>query len=133
MGTTVKHDGHQRLCRNADDGRLLLRRVHHATDVWPRTKGLLGRRTMPPDEGLWIDPCRAIHTMGMAFTIDLVWLDADCRVVGTTRGVPPWRPLVRGPRGTRSVIEVAAGSDVLDAVAAGDRLAFEPEDAPTGE
>jgi len=43
-----------------------------------RNKGLLGRNSLASGEGLWIVPCEAIHTFGMRFPIDLVYLTAKC-------------------------------------------------------
>jgi hypothetical protein len=46
---------------------------------------------MPSDVGLRLSPCRSIHTFGMRFPLDLVWLDRDGRVVRVDEAVPPWR------------------------------------------
>jgi uncharacterized membrane protein (UPF0127 family) len=61
----------------------------------------------PPGDGLEIPRCNSIHTFGMRYPLDLIWIDADRRVVRIDRDVPPRR--VRGCRGARSVIEVPAG------------------------
>ena len=45
-----------------------------------RSKGLLGRKGLGPGEGLWIVPCEAVHTFGMQFSIDLVYLDREYRI-----------------------------------------------------
>ncbi len=50
---------------------------------------------------------RSIHTFGMRFALDLIWLDSDGNVVRVDRGVPPRR--MRFCRGGRSVIECNAG------------------------
>ena len=51
--------------------------------------------------------CRSVHTAGMRFALDLVWLDAGGAVVRVDRGVQPFR--MRSCREARSVVEVAAG------------------------
>ena len=38
-------------------------------------KACLGRDGLPAGEGLWIVPCESVHTVGMRFPIDLVYLD----------------------------------------------------------
>jgi uncharacterized membrane protein (UPF0127 family) len=58
----------------------------------------------PRARALLIPGCRSVHTFGMRFALDLVWLDADGRIVRVDRGVPPWR--VRSCRGARSVLEI---------------------------
>jgi uncharacterized protein len=56
----------------------------------PRLAGLAFRRA-PPVGGLLIPRCRSVHTFGMRFAIDLVWLGPGGRVVRVDRGVPPRR------------------------------------------
>lgn len=46
-----------------------------------RLKGLLGRFRLRSDEGLWMVPSCGIHTFGLLFPIDLVYLDAECKVI----------------------------------------------------
>jgi uncharacterized membrane protein (UPF0127 family) len=82
-------------------------RVVLATGVAARALGLAGLRAPPPaDVVLLLAPCRSVHTCGMRFAVDLVWLGADGRVVRADRGVPPWR--VRWCRGARAVMESRA-------------------------
>lgn len=46
-----------------------------------RLKGLLGRMKLKSDEGIWLLPSRGIHTIGMLFPIDLIYLDENNRVL----------------------------------------------------
>ncbi|MBK8971100.1 MAG: DUF192 domain-containing protein [Hahellaceae bacterium] len=55
-----------------------------------RAIGLLCHRT-PPLFGLWLVHCNAIHTWGMAYPIDLIWLDKAQKIVGLQSGAKPWR------------------------------------------
>lgn len=74
-----------------------------------RTRGL-GLAFMPPppeEEALWIPRCSAIHTFGMRFSLDLVWLDGSGHVVRFDHGVKPGR--ICRCREAESVIERAAG------------------------
>ena len=71
-----------------------------------RLLGLIGRRSLPAGVALEIPRCRSVHTFGMRFALDLVWLDADRRVVRVDRAVPPCR--VRSCRRARSVLELAS-------------------------
>src|SRR5215204_7088823 len=50
---------------------ILADRADIAKNVWTRGKGLLGRRGLPEGEGLVIEPCSSIHTLFMAFPIDV--------------------------------------------------------------
>jgi uncharacterized protein len=69
-----------------------------------RLTGLAGRRSWPAGVALEIPRCRSVHTFGMRFALDLVWLDGDRRVVRMDRAVPPCR--VRCCRLARAVLEL---------------------------
>ena len=56
---------------------------------------------------LLLPRCRSVHTFGMRFALDLVWLDRDGGVVAVDERVRPWR--VRSRRDAAAVLEVAAG------------------------
>jgi uncharacterized protein len=90
-------------------------RVYEARSWAARRDGLARLPDLPGDRGLLIAPCRSIHTVGMRFALDLVWLDADEAVRRVVHDVAPRR--LRSDRGARSVIEVAAGRGDAFAVA----------------
>jgi uncharacterized protein len=60
---------------------------------WTRLRGLLGtaRDDFRNGRGLWILPCRGVHTLAMGFPIDVVYLDTANTVVHLERELPPWR------------------------------------------
>jgi uncharacterized membrane protein (UPF0127 family) len=79
----------------------------------PRASGLrrlIGLAFADPRGPLWIPRCRSVHTFGMRYPLDLVWLDGDGRVVRVDRAVPPRR--VRACRRARSVVEAPAADRV---------------------
>ena len=78
-----------------------------ASGFTDRLVGLLSRAQLPDDEGLWFPKCSAVHTFGMRFSIDVLFLDADCRVVKVVT-MDPWR--VQNVRGADSVLELGAGA-----------------------
>ena len=80
--------------------------VELATTNRQRRKGLLGRDGL--DGGLWLAPCRQVHTLRMRFAIDVAYLDRRGRVL-VVRTLPPGRV---GPLRLRSraVLEAEAGS-----------------------
>ena len=83
--------------------------VRCARDRLARLLGLAGLRRLPPHAGLLLPRTRSIHTCGMRFALDLVWLDGDGRVVRLDRAVPPWR--MRSCRAARAVVELPSGTD----------------------
>ena len=63
----------------------------------------LALRRRPPAHALLLPRCRSVHTFGMRFPLDLIWLDRDGRVLRVDEAVPPWR--VRSCRGAAAVLE----------------------------
>jgi len=82
-------------------------RVATAASHLAKLRGLTGLTALKADEGLELPRCRSVHTAGMRFALDLVWLDSGGGVVRVDRGVQPFR--MRSCREARSVVEVAAG------------------------
>ena len=104
---------------NVTAGRTEVQRLYVARAVPERTLGLLARPQLKPGEGLWIVPCGSIHTWGMRYAIDVLFLDRELRVLRITRGLQPWKA-GWAPPGTRSVVELPAGG--AEGVAVGDQL-----------
>jgi uncharacterized protein len=79
-----------------------------------RTRGLTWRKSIPPGEALQISRCRSIHTFGMRFSLDLLWLDSQGRAIRVDYDVQPLR--LRFCRQAHSVVEVTAGEgrDLLE-------------------
>jgi uncharacterized membrane protein (UPF0127 family) len=72
-----------------------------------RGRGLAGLDELPADHALRLEPCRSVHTMGMRFALDLLWLDGGGALVRLDAAVGPRR--MRSCRHARAVIECAAG------------------------
>jgi uncharacterized membrane protein (UPF0127 family) len=87
-----------------------------------RRKGLLGRQELRAGEGLWIRPCEAVHTFGMQFPIDLVYLDRKLRVKKVRSGMRPWR--LSACLTAHSVLELASGTVRETQTRPGDRIEF---------
>ena len=71
-------------------------------------RGLIGVKSLPPDEGLLIERCNCIHTFFMSFAIDATFLDREDRIVKVVRGIRPWRPFVWGGWRAVKVLETKA-------------------------
>lgn len=84
-----------------------------------RLRGLLGRRE---PRALLLAPAASIHTCGMRFPIDAVFLDGDLRVIRVVRCLPPWR--FAAARGARAVLELPAGGAA--GLTPGQRLRLRP-------
>jgi uncharacterized protein len=91
-----------------------------ADTVLARMRGLLGRRGLGAGEGLLISPAPSVHTCGMRFPIDVVFLDRGLRVLDVRAALRPWR--FAAHRGARSVLELPAGRAAEAGLRPGDRL-----------
>ena len=92
-----------------------------------RTRGLLGRRNLPPGEGILLKPASSVHMAFMRFAIDAVFLDKELRVVKISADLKPWR--MAGARRTKSVLEIAAGEAARRGLTVGDRLSVDSSPA----
>ena len=107
-------------------------KVKVADSIFSRLVGLLGRRSLQPDSGVWICPANAVHTVGMLFSFDLVLIDKDFKVVGLRELVRPFR-ITMPNRKAESVIELPAHSIFRSRTQIGDQLTierYEPKKAP---
>jgi uncharacterized membrane protein (UPF0127 family) len=66
-------------------------RVAPADTLLTRLRGLLGRIGWKPDDGIWLVPSQGIHTIGMLFALDLIYLDAANRVIHLVEHLGPFR------------------------------------------
>jgi hypothetical protein len=66
-------------------------RVAPADTIASRLRGLLGRLGWHPEDGIWLVPSHGIHTIGMLFALDLVYLDASNRVIHLVEHLGPFR------------------------------------------
>src|SRR5579884_973054 len=64
-----------------------------ANTRWTRLRGLLGTDAgeFSSGKGLWIVPCRGVHTLAMRFPIDVIYLDSKHTVVHMEENLRPWR------------------------------------------
>ena len=93
---------------NASNQKTLAQHVRVASSLLQRAVGLLGTSTLRPDEGLWLKPCKSIHTFFMRYPIDVLFLDAEGTIIRQDTLVP-WRFSRWEPR-AEGVLEVAAGT-----------------------
>jgi len=88
-----------------------------------RRTGLLKLTGLPEGGGLWISPCEAIHTIGMKFPIDVLFLDRSKKVVKVREEMGSGRLAVC--LRAHSVLELPAGTSAATQTVPGDQLQFE--------
>lgn len=109
--------------RNSRNGRFVSTTVTVADGLFKRMKGLLGKDSFPKGESLWIKPCRGIHTVGMKFPIDVLFLDSENVIVDIVENIQPNR-FSKIVFRARTVLELPAGTVGESGIEVGDRLVF---------
>jgi len=113
------------------EGRWIAHEVRIACSLRSRMLGLSRERSLPTRGGLLLSPARGgVHTLGMRFAIDVVFLSGQMRVLGLAARVQPWRILL-APRGTGRVLELAAGQIAVTGLKTGAFIVV--ESGPDGE
>ncbi|MEM3486639.1 MAG: DUF192 domain-containing protein [Candidatus Methanomethyliaceae archaeon] len=104
------------------DDRVVAEKVWLAMDFFSRLRGLLGLKELPPGECLILNPCQQVHTVGMRFPIDVVFLDKEWRVVGIVKDMKPGRisPFFKK---AKMAVEFMAGS--LGSISIGQKFTLE--------
>jgi uncharacterized membrane protein (UPF0127 family) len=108
---------------NLTRGHMLAHQVKTAVTMIDRRTGLLNRETFEPGEGLHIVPCDSIHTMGMRFPIDVLFLDGNGAVLVAWRNIPPGSSMVCA--GASSALELPAGMIDATGTQVGDVIQLE--------
>lgn len=99
---------------------LIWNNINRAATFFTRMKGLLGRRSLDPGEGLLISPCSQVHSFHMKFPIDTLFLDRQYKVLKVLTLSPGQvSPIVKG---AYYVLEVTAGQAQKFGIVPEDRL-----------
>jgi uncharacterized membrane protein (UPF0127 family) len=118
--------------RNVSRGTELAVHLESAEGLWGRFMGLMGRKTLAPDAGLWLSGTNGIHMMFMRFPIDAVFLSRPeaghggaQTVLSVHRGLRAWVGLVPLVRGAYGVLELPVGTIERTQTAVGDLVSLE--------
>jgi uncharacterized protein len=65
--------------------------IRRADTPLARLRGLFGQFRMKSGEGLWLVPSHGLHTVGIVTPIDLIYLDAQDRVIHLVEHLSPFR------------------------------------------
>jgi len=118
---------------NATHKTVVSDRCHFANTVLKRMIGLLNRGRFDQGEGLLLDRCYGIHTFGMRFPIDVLFLDKDLHVIRAIKALPPYRTCA--VKKSVYVLEVPVGAIEASRTEEGDQIQIRNanSDTPTGE
>jgi uncharacterized membrane protein (UPF0127 family) len=95
--------------------------VTPADTTLARLKGLIGRIRLKFDDGVWVVPSRGIHTLGVLFPLDLMYLDSSNRVIHVIEHFPPFRVAPLRAQAA-SVLELPTHTIYSSQTQAGDQL-----------
>ena len=100
----------------------LIPRVWRAVSAWERTRGLLGRVQLQAGEGMLIQDCRLVHTIGMRYALDLAFLDREGQTKKLLSTVRPTR--LAGSWSAHHTLELAPGTLTAIKLQQGDVLTW---------
>lgn len=106
---------------NASTGHIIANKITQPRGWYKRTLGLMGCKSLDEGEGIWLDDCWGIHTIGMKFSIDILFLNGELRITGMERNVKPGRLAVSQSQ-ARHIIELAIGTLDKNELLKGDRV-----------
>ena len=97
-----------------------------AETPWTKLIGLLRDRTLEYGDGMWLKPCNSIHSFGMRFAFDAIFLDKNLRVVHLVHEMKP-RRISRIVFSAHSILELPAGMIFQSATELGDQFEMRRE------
>jgi uncharacterized protein len=121
------------VAHNVSRGTVLAERLEDGASFWSKFIGLMGRRSLPAGNGLWLPGENGIHMLFMRFAIDVVFVAPPAdgpsgprRVLSAHRAVRPWRGVVWRVGGAKGVLELPTGTIEASGTAVGDQIAILP-------
>ena len=101
-------------------GEVICNKMMVADKILDRMKGLMFSSELPECDGLLISPCNSIHTFFMLYSLDIIFLDKNFKVVKILNDLPPWR--ITGIYfKAHQVLEMKAGT-MKSGIRVGDKL-----------
>ena len=116
---------------NVRSGSVIAEVVEPALDSKSRRKGLLGRDALADSHALVLAPCGAVHTFGMRFPIDVLFVAADGCVIKIVEQLGAWR--MAASLQACITVELPTGSIQRHQVLTGDRLSIQSRDSSSAQ
>lgn len=110
------------IIKNITQNKIIATDAKVANDFFTRLKGLLGTRLLESGKGLIIRPCNSIHTVGMKYAIDVLFMDKYDQVLKIAMFMPAGKFSIC--RNSSYVVELPAGVIATTGTSLGDRLAL---------
>lgn len=110
---------------NSTRGTVLAERSGRVANPVSRGIGLMGKKGLPPEGGLIIEPCSGVVSFFMRFPIDVVFIDANGEVVHLVEDLHPWKAS-KIVRASKKVVELPTGTIARTETQRGDKIAITP-------
>jgi uncharacterized membrane protein (UPF0127 family) len=111
---------------NLTRNRILAEFLASADTFWSSLLGLMGKPDLPQGSGLLLIPCQSVHTMGMRFPIDVIFMDKRGMIIHLVENMKPWRVSKHFLK-SRCVLELSAGTISATGTMLGDIVEIIPE------
>lgn len=106
---------------NKTKNQIIANQINFADSFIKRMVGLLAHKNLDKEECMWFDECRSIHTIGMRFSLDVIFVDKNMVVKKVLRNVKPGR-ITLPVWSAHSAFEFSAGSLDDQNIQPGDQL-----------
>lgn len=73
------------------NGKIICQKMIMAESMFSRMKGLMFSNSLPGCDGFLIKPCNSIHTFFMLYSLDVIFLDKNFKIVKVIYNLVPWR------------------------------------------
>ena len=112
---------------NVTRSAIICERCGVADNIFTRVRGLLGKSTLPENEGLLLVPCPSIHMFGMKFSLDVLFLTRENVVTDFVENIAPGKYYVaKAQHGkAHSALEIPVGTIARTSTQRGDQLLIE--------
>ena len=105
---------------HAATGKILAEEIRVADSFFSRLKGLLGTSGLAAGRGLVITPCNSVHTFGMRYSIDVLFVNKEHTILKIVPDMLPGK--IALCRGSRYVVELPSGAVLQQAIYVGDKI-----------
>ena len=96
--------------------------VRKTESMSERSRGLLGSEKLSKNEGLWIFPCNSVHSFGMRYSLDIIYLNSDLQIRSIRKDMKPAR--ISLDLFAKSVLELDAGAADQLGLKVGDKVVW---------
>lgn len=100
----------------------IAKQVKLADSFFDRLIGLMFQESMNGFDGLLITKCKSIHTCFMRYSLDILFLDEENKIVKIFRHIKPWRFTLLYFSASK-VLELNGGQ-LMDDILVGDEVEF---------